>query len=88
MSNFPNSPVSGVTTHTIGSKTWLWNGTAWVIQGEVPSVYVTSVDINTAGEIFVSYSNSTVVNLGDVIELNDPNYPVDGGNFDLDGGEF
>jgi hypothetical protein len=80
-SNFPNLPVSGVTTNTIGSKTWLWNGTAWVIQGEAPSVYVNSVDINTAGEILVSYSNSTVVNLGDVIELNDPNYPVDGGTF-------
>jgi hypothetical protein len=65
----------------------LWNGTAWVIQGG-SSVYVTSVDIDTLGQILVSYSNNNVVNLGDVIELNDPNYPVDGGNFDLDGGEF
>jgi hypothetical protein len=87
MSNFPNSPTPGVTTHTIGNKTWLWNGTAWVIQGG-SSVYVTSVDIDTLGQILVSYSNNNVVNLGDVIELNDPNYPVDGGNFDLDGGEF
>ena len=84
-SNFPNSPVSGVTTHTIGSKTWLWNGTAWVIQGEAPSgLYVTSVDINTDGEIFVSYSNNIVVNLVDVIEI-----PViDGGEFSLDGGTY
>jgi hypothetical protein len=28
--NFPNSPTLNQ-THTVGSKTWQWNGTAWVL---------------------------------------------------------
>lgn len=28
MINFPNSPTVGA-THTVGSTTWVWNGTVW-----------------------------------------------------------
>jgi len=44
-------------------------------------VYVTGINLNTAGELLITYSNGTTSNLGDVIELNDPLYPVDGGEF-------
>jgi len=30
--NFPNSPLIG-DTYTLGSKTWVWNGAAWDVEG-------------------------------------------------------
>ena len=33
MTAFPNNPTPGV-SHTIGSKTWYWDGTAWTLSME------------------------------------------------------
>lgn len=80
--------------NTVDNLVWIGTGNNGTGNSFIPlntnsnSVYVTGINLSTAGEILVSYSNGNIVNLGDVIELNDPNYPVDGGNFDLDGGEF
>jgi hypothetical protein len=32
--DFPNSPETN-STHTVGGKTWTWNGTAWVVVDKV-----------------------------------------------------
>lgn len=32
--DFPNSPATN-STHTVGGKTWTWNGTAWVVVDKV-----------------------------------------------------
>ena len=77
--NFPNSNlVANVTTYTYGSKTWLWNGSAWdnISSVTIPAVVVLpyASTLNTdasAGDIFnvTLAGNATLAN---------PTNPVDG----------
>jgi hypothetical protein len=48
--DFPSTGlVAGVTTYTVGSKTWVWNGTAW-----------DSTGTQLVGTAPISYSNGTI----------------------------
>ena len=45
--NFPDSPTSG-DTHTVGDKTWTWNGTSWDVVVSTPiSNLITDADNDT-----------------------------------------
>jgi hypothetical protein len=45
--NFPNSPTSG-DTHTVGDKTWTWNGTSWDVVVSTPITnLITDADNDT-----------------------------------------
>jgi hypothetical protein len=49
--NFPNSPVANVTTYTLGTTTWQWNGTVWNVisdSGLASEDYVDSAISNAA----------------------------------------
>ena len=60
--NFPTNPAVG-DTYTIGSKTWIWNGTAWQLQSSVQSL-----DPFTVKTLIVtSATNSTSTNSGVVV---------------------
>lgn len=54
--NFPTSPVVGQ-THTIGSNTWIWNGTAWIKYTSSPE---SPIIINTG-------TSSTSTNTGAIV---------------------
>lgn len=75
MAGFPNSPEIG-DVHTIGSITWEWNGTAWIVK--------------TGGSINISLDDLTDVIVSDAQQdeilkyngsawINTPT--LDGGNF-------
>jgi hypothetical protein len=60
--NFPTNPAVG-DSYTIGSRTWVWNGTAWQLQSAVQSL-----DPFTVKTLIVTSStNSTSTNSGAVI---------------------
>jgi hypothetical protein len=45
--NFPTSPTTG-DTYTLGSKTWVWNGSAWDLQSAAPNnLTLDYVQLNT-----------------------------------------
>ena len=60
--NFPTNPAVG-DTYTIGSKTWIWNGTAWQLQSAIQSL-----DPFTVKTLIVTSStNSTSTDSGSVV---------------------
>lgn len=60
--NFPPNPAVG-DSYTIGSRTWVWNGTAWQLQSAIQSL-----DPFTVKTLIVTSStNSTSTNSGAVI---------------------
>lgn len=64
--NFPENPSVGQ-TYTIGSRTWVWNGTAWQLQSGVISTnpfVVVSAEITTSTKSTSSTTGALIVNGG------------------------
>lgn len=69
--NFPDSPTLNQ-TYTVGSRTWKWNGSAWLYEPR-PNVAVSTTQPSTpaAGDVWLNsstsdlnvYNNSQWVNL-------------------------
>lgn len=57
--SWPGSPTANVTTHTVGNRTWLWDGTSWGLTTQSGSAVLAST-ANAKGDVLVGTANDTV----------------------------
>ena len=61
--NFPTNPTIGQ-TYSIGSRTWVWNGTAWQLQSGIVSTnpfIVVSAEVTTSTQSTGTTSGALIV---------------------------
>ena len=64
-SDFPNSPSNNA-TYNAGGKTWLYNGSAWVLVGVSTTLPVTSYNVD-GGTASTNYGGVIVLDGGGAV---------------------
>lgn len=75
MAGFPNTPSIGQ-TYMVGTITWEWNGTAWIVK----SAGVVEISLNDLSDVIITTPDSNEVLKYDGSEWKNSSF-LDGGAF-------